>query len=458
MNIRFQCEHCGAVVRAPETAAGKRAACPECRRSVDIPAAGRSASGSADDLYEIMPAEDAPRRPASTRGPEQPSVALPTGPMLHVRFECPTCLSIIKAPRTVAGKKSHCPNCGELVRIPVPQDDDESPIEIVAEAENRPLELKLETADGPGPDLPRAADQPETHIRFQCTHCGSTIKAPKNTAGKKSGCPKCGNRVRIPVPEDQGDSDDLFEVETTARATSTPLTYTEAVDERSRKIRIEPGRIRFECPHCGSVIKAPATVAGKKSKCPSCGRRVIIPTDDPTRMPSGEIAIVEPTAKRRAYSGPVILESDRAGNSTAAPANRLPIRFSCPHCGSIIKCPPQYEGKKSSCPNCQERLRIPKAPSLDEPQPIELLNMSPEEERKMLDNLSRQTRGSSISGVLLMSDTSDDGRKVEGGVVGGGPLTSSDEIPKVQRPKSPTRSGKSRTVKPPRPPTGKPPG
>ncbi len=39
-SIRFPCEHCGKMVEAPHSAAGKRGKCPFCRESCDIPEAG----------------------------------------------------------------------------------------------------------------------------------------------------------------------------------------------------------------------------------------------------------------------------------------------------------------------------------------------------------------------------------------------------------------------------------
>jgi transcription elongation factor Elf1 len=451
MSIRFNCEHCGAVVRAPETAAGRGGVCPQCRKRVCIPQDASPAGASGDDIYAIEPVDESPRRAATAAvGPEQPRVPLPSGPLLHIRFECPTCLSVIKAPRSVAGKKSNCPNCGERVRIPVPDEQDDSPIEIIEDSGPRALELKTDiAADAPAPSAPVLPEEPESHVHFACPHCGSSIKAPRATAGKKSTCPSCKGRVRIPQAGGQPQTDDdVFEVDMSEKATSTPLTVMDSKEVRREKPRdlTDAGKIRYECPYCKAIIRSPASAAGKKSVCPSCSRRVVVPADDGAI--SGEIAIEEATVKRRASAGPEMREDDRAGSTAAGREQKLPIRFACPHCGSVIKCAPQYEGKKSHCPNCRERIRIPKAPSLDEPRPIELLEMSPEEERRQLDNLSRQTRGSSISGILIMSDSTDDGRKIEGEVVERGPLTSSDELSAPSKPREPLRSGKHRTVKP----------
>jgi len=38
---------------------------------------------------------------------------------------------------------------------------------------------------------------------MQCEHCGKTIRAPHEMAGKQGKCPGCGNMVYIPTPEDE---------------------------------------------------------------------------------------------------------------------------------------------------------------------------------------------------------------------------------------------------------------
>ena len=33
----------------------------------------------------------------------------------------------------------------------------------------------------------------------------------------------------------------------------------------------EAAKVEFACPRCGRPVRTPATAAGKKGKCPSCG-------------------------------------------------------------------------------------------------------------------------------------------------------------------------------------------
>lgn len=51
--------------------------------------------------------------------------------------------------------------------------------------------------------------------------------------------------------------------------------------------------IKFECS-CGKRIEAPDAAAGKKGKCPRCGREVLVPTAAP-RTPTSRVPVVAPT-------------------------------------------------------------------------------------------------------------------------------------------------------------------
>jgi phage FluMu protein Com len=38
--------------------------------------------------------------------------------------------------------------------------------------------------------------------------------------------------------------------------------------------------IKFNCPHCGVLLQDLASFAGKKSKCPRCKKKIIVPEKD----------------------------------------------------------------------------------------------------------------------------------------------------------------------------------
>jgi len=434
MATRFACVHCGAPIT---TSAGVGAAvgCPSCRARVKVPAQPEDSDG-----YEVMSVEQARSQAPSPAAAAAPGIsAQPTGDAGHIRFACPHCRSMIKAPRTVAGRKSKCPSCKEPVRVPETDavalssgkasDDDLIDIDMNTRgAGGRELEYRNDVAES----VPAITDEPlepAAHIRFACDSCGRTIKSPRNLAGRKSRCPQCGERVVIPQPSEILDGD-VFVLDTKGRSTGA-LTYREsdAADvspsgrDSGSGSAAGPSHVQFKCPHCGSGIKAPAAVAGRRSKCPSCHEKVTVPLLEAPKQQT-DIEIGDVVVRRQ--------EDNWAPESmSTAKATKGPIRFKCPDCGSQIKAPPQYQGKKSHCPACKARVVIPTvslAAAVDEAQPIELLDMSEEDEDKLLEALSRQTRGSSISGIAVVAEQAAMASELTGGALARGPLNSDDEM------------------------------
>ena len=75
--------------------------------------------------------------------------------------------------------------------------------------------------------------------------------------------------------------------------------------------------IRFSCKRCAFSIKAEGNAAGKKAKCPNCGKVEIVPE---------------------------IIDK---------------IRFQCQNCGQKISVSQVHAGKKGKCPKCQNIVIIP---------------------------------------------------------------------------------------------------
>jgi DNA-directed RNA polymerase subunit RPC12/RpoP len=179
--------------------------------------------------------------------------------------------------------------------------------------------------------------------------------------------------------------------------------------------------------------------AGQTCSCPACGARAAVPR--PANLDGDEstsIEIVDASevlGKRPAAAAAEWAPEPDAGSSLRHPVAKEPIRFGCRECGAGIKAPVQFAGKKSRCPHCKARVIIPvrSTDTSDEPKPIELLDISEDEERKITANLSRQTRGGSLGGSSakagpLIDDPHDRGEGMTGSVLPDA-LTSASDIP-----------------------------
>jgi hypothetical protein len=395
--------------------------------------------------------------------PKEPEIAVVGG---HIRFCCPACHAVIRAPLTVAGKKSKCPSCAERVQIPTPDDAeaaakafaaanaaatgdevDEDSIEIVAADKFERGDPAPAGAFGPNDVLKIPDEEDDRHIRFDCAACGATIRAPRATAGKKSRCPSCRAQVRIPAAvRDKKTDDDLFELDIDRGNNVNAALTVRDLDDAAAPAD-DPSTIRFTCDHCKAVVRAPREAAGKKSRCPSCQGKVRIP--EPAKLPdnpeeSVEIQIVEASARRPSNAqgsgwadqhGSTV-NGTMGGTRAGSRGPRGPIRFDCPRCGAGIKCPPQFAGKKSRCPNCRERVHIPrpKWEDPDKPDPIELTELSEDEEKSVLADLSRQTRNTIFSGLSggTLDPEIEQHVELDGSVLDN-PLSTRDEMPVIPR-------------------------
>ena len=101
-----------------------------------------------------------------------------------------------------------------------------------------------------------------------------------------------------------------------------------------------PDKIRFRCAGCSKAYSVPAEHAGRSTKCPACGERMVVPRPEPVALPAK------------------IPES---------------IDMSCGLCGTRMNVPAQYIGKKVKCPDCHTLTEIkPPAPEPEKQRPAAL--------------------------------------------------------------------------------------
>jgi DNA-directed RNA polymerase subunit RPC12/RpoP len=107
-----------------------------------------------------------------------------------IRFQCPNCLKVLKAPDNGVGKKVHCPRCRQRLLVPsVPvQPRDETML-------GRPI-LGSVAPPMPQPDveLLAAVPPPGQVVLVSCPGCGRAIQVQPQELSMGIECPQCGAR------------------------------------------------------------------------------------------------------------------------------------------------------------------------------------------------------------------------------------------------------------------------
>lgn len=128
-------------------------------------------------------------------------------------------------------------------------------------------------------------------IKFLCPN-GHQLTAPDNMVGKPGKCPKCNTPFVVPTPEEEDEEPSEEPADETSAEEEEPADEIEEgkpVDEKaapgviaqgSGKGKMNPAEIFvFLCPN-GHRLNGPPSLKGKAGKCPHCGAKFRIPTDD----------------------------------------------------------------------------------------------------------------------------------------------------------------------------------
>lgn len=111
MTIRFRCPHCEKPLAVKDHLAGKKGACPVCKKALVIPAPV-SAPADVEDLAAAALADNPAETPPVDEGPPK-----------TIDFTCDFCDEELHLPLSEAGKKMPCPECRRIIRIPVPDEN-----------------------------------------------------------------------------------------------------------------------------------------------------------------------------------------------------------------------------------------------------------------------------------------------------------------------------------------------
>src|SRR5689334_19633368 len=109
MAISVNCPSCGACLKAPDNASGKKTKCPECNAPVRIP--GGPSSHPRPDSIRSVEYSRAQNTPPPVRVPTRPAVEVDVQPIHKETKACPYCGEQVLA---VAKK---CKHCGETIDV-----------------------------------------------------------------------------------------------------------------------------------------------------------------------------------------------------------------------------------------------------------------------------------------------------------------------------------------------------
>jgi hypothetical protein len=108
MAIRFKCTHCTKPLAVKDHLAGKRAACPACKKPIVIPAP--LAAPVDVEAFAAAALADEP-------------VVRNDKPPEFIELDCVYCGEPVKFAADLAGKNAPCPECKRIVKVPLPKAD-----------------------------------------------------------------------------------------------------------------------------------------------------------------------------------------------------------------------------------------------------------------------------------------------------------------------------------------------
>jgi hypothetical protein len=115
MPIRFKCPHCKKSLSVKEHLAGKKAACPVCKKGLKIPPVPPSAAPSVDiEALAASALSDTPPAKAADKAPAKPQ---------FIDLTCPFCAEDVRFDAELAGKQAPCPECKRIIKVPLLKQD-----------------------------------------------------------------------------------------------------------------------------------------------------------------------------------------------------------------------------------------------------------------------------------------------------------------------------------------------
>jgi DNA-directed RNA polymerase subunit RPC12/RpoP len=124
--------------------------------------------------------------------------------------------------------------------------------------------------------------------------------------------------------------------------------------------------MNLTCPGCGQRCRVPESAYGQKVKCPMCATLIQCGPAPAHSLAAGSIPAENPSPVRVAPPvGPAETHSHQA------------INYSCPRCSKTLESPATSAGQKVNCPDCGQRLQIPKLSNPPASVPVRIIASPP---------------------------------------------------------------------------------
>ncbi|MEN6452014.1 MAG: hypothetical protein ABFC96_16110 [Thermoguttaceae bacterium] len=176
-----------------------------------------------------------------------------------LKFSCPQCLARLTGPNSMAGQRTHCPQCQAAFTVRATGSK--------PSAEGYPLAAGAASVDE------RSGD-----ILVICSVCHTRVDATQDQVGGEITCPDCGTALVVRRGPDAR--------RTTVHRTAAEIgDYALASGTRPDGVSTaEPTLIPVQCPVCNTRMLATLEQAGGKIVCPDCGRAASLPSEPPRHL------------------------------------------------------------------------------------------------------------------------------------------------------------------------------
>lgn len=115
-------------------------------------------------------------------------------------------------------------------------------------------------------------------IEFPCAECSKLVRVAESAAGKKGRCPHCKAVVQIPAATPAAPAKPQPAAAPKPAAPPGPKRAPTKAPAASAAGPAAGGHIAIQCPTCRKTVQAPASMQGKRGRCPHCQTMLVLGT------------------------------------------------------------------------------------------------------------------------------------------------------------------------------------